>query len=779
MRKLIHEIHRRSLWQLLGLYLAGSWVALQVVETLTESAGLPGWVPAMALVLLVIGFPIVLGTAFVQEGLGSSAAQPSASDTSTAGDEAATSGPEPEAAPASPPPARSEPSGLHGLLTWRRAILGGVGAAVLLVLGVGGWIAMRTLGIGPAATLVAQGVLAEKDRILLADFANRTTDSLLAGVVTEALRVDLAQSNIVRLAEQSTVAGALERMERSPTEPLDAELARLIAQREGFGAVLVGEVGEAGSGYVLSAQLLEPGGGGILVSHRETAGDQDEVIKAIDRLSTRLRERIGESLGSLRAAPPLERVTTSNLEALRLYSQAVRAIEVEGFADRGIQLLEEAVALDTAFAAAYRKIGITLGNRFEEADRQIQVLEKAYRHRDRLSRQERFMTIAAYHSDVTGDRQQAIAAYENLLEFDPTFYPALNNLGIQYGASRDFERALDLYMRAAAADSSSPFPYLNATWVQSYLGMTDQARRSVFLVDSLFPGYPYAATFDGRLDVLDGDYETARTRFSEVGRRLGADLFWKAETEGLLAAVAAIEGKLEQYEVHMRARMTANEGRGLPEEALSDAINDAWIQLDVRRDTARGLALVDDALDAHPLREMPAADRPYLDLADLYAVAGRVRQARSLVEEFEREVPARGRRGDNDLRRTQARIAMVEGRNEEALDLVRRSDAGGCVLCPLPYFADAYERAGIADSAIAFRERYLEMGFLDRLYWDATLLAGTLEWLGGQYEARGDLERAAEYYARFVELWAEADEELQPRVRAAQARLEEIVRERG
>jgi hypothetical protein len=31
----------------------------------------------------------------------------------------------------------------------------------------------------------------------------------------------------------------------------------------------------------------------------------------------------------------------------------------------------------------------------------------------------------------------------------------------------------------------------------------------------------------------------------------------------------------------------------------------------------------------------------------------------------------------------------------------------------------------------------------------------------------------------FVELWANADEELQPRVQAAQARLEEIVRERG
>ena len=46
-------------------------------------------------------------------------------------------------------------------------------------------------------------------------------------------------------------------------------------------------------------------------------------------------------------------------------------------------------------------------------------------------------------------------------------------------------------------------------------------------------------------------------------------------------------------------------------------------------------------------------------------------------------------------------------------------------------------------------------------------------------DEKGDLENAAKYYAQFVELWAEADPELQPRVQAANRRLEEIVTERG
>ncbi len=53
------------------------------------------------------------------------------------------------------------------------------------------------------------------------------------------------------------------------------------------------------------------------------------------------------------------------------------------------------------------------------------------------------------------------------------------------------------------------------------------------------------------------------------------------------------------------------------------------------------------------------------------------------------------------------------------------------------------------------------------------------ESLGQMYDEEGDTEQAAIYYAHFVELWQDADPDLQPRVRAAQDRLETIVRERG
>jgi hypothetical protein len=47
------------------------------------------------------------------------------------------------------------------------------------------------------------------------------------------------------------------------------------------------------------------------------------------------------------------------------------------------------------------------------------------------------------------------------------------------------------------------------------------------------------------------------------------------------------------------------------------------------------------------------------------------------------------------------------------------------------------------------------------------------------HDEAGDREKAVEYCARYVELWADADPELKPRVEAAQRRIDEIFAETG
>lgn len=143
---------------------------------------------------------------------------------------------EPTTHPVADPPAHpvADPAGPGArLFTWSRALTGGILAFAALGLAASGFMGLRTLGIGPAGTLMARGELGERDLIVLADFGNATRDSLLGGVVTEALRIDLGQSPVVRVAEPALVNDVLRRMERDPGVAFDRELARELAVREG------------------------------------------------------------------------------------------------------------------------------------------------------------------------------------------------------------------------------------------------------------------------------------------------------------------------------------------------------------------------------------------------------------------------------------------------------------------------------------------------------------------------------------------------------------------
>ena len=57
-------------------------------------------------------------------------------------------------------------------------------------------------------------------------------------------------------------------------------------------------------------------------------------------------------------------------------------------------------------------------------------------------------------------------------------------------------------------------------------------------------------------------------------------------------------------------------------------------------------------------------------------------------------------------------------------------------------------------------------------------LPAALKRLGELYEQRGDTDKAVEYYNEFVELWKDADPELQPQVEDVRERIAKLVGER-
>ncbi|MGH7518793.1 MAG: protein kinase domain-containing protein [Gemmatimonadales bacterium] len=737
------------------LFVAAAAAVLAAVAFLMFRLGLPAWVLRGAALLLVVGLPIMLVTG-LQERRRAMAQTTALSVT-----------------PAEPLVTRH--------FTWRKALLGGGLAFAGLALVAGAYTAMRLLGIGPIGTLVASGALAERDRLILADFENRTADSTLGGSLTEAFRVDLSQSPTVRLVDASDVGGALQRMQRSPDTPITPEVARELAARSGVKAIVTGQIDPVGAGYVLSASLLSAADGRVLVAVRETAEDAGGLLGAIDRLSGKLRERIGESLVTIRANPPLDEVTTSSLAALRKYSEGVRLLDQRRL-DEAIPVLEQAIAIDTTFAMAYRKLAVAFNNSFGSEAREDAAATKAFELRDRLPEVERELAAAYYYGSVENDFAKESAAYRSLLALDPDNDIALNNLALNYVLTRRYAEAESLAVRGLRfSDNEATFSLALAAQVAQ--GRLDTARATADEFDRRAPaGSPNRPRFRAFLAIAAGQRDSAARLLEQLQQEQRASPEWQARTSTALAAIAETEGRLDDAGRHLRDYMAASEVRGLPRDYVDGAAQLARIEIQYRNRPAQALGLIEDALRRHPIESVEAGDRPYLEVAEVYALAGRLGEARRMLRDYHAAVPVAVRRGEDLRGRVYGRVAEAEGRLTEAAaaygDLY--AQFGMCGSCGLSELARVQDRLGQADSARVLYERMVTTPtIIGHFVASPSALAASYKRLGELYESKGDRTKAADYYGKFVDLWKDADPELQPGVKEVRTRLARLAQEPG
>jgi tetratricopeptide (TPR) repeat protein len=728
------------------LFAAASAGVLGVVSVLVHRLGLPDWVFTGAVVLLLIGLPIMLVTGYSERRRA--------------------------LARASGRVVTTPAGGLHGWLTWRKAVRGGVLAFAGLGVATVVYTAMRLLGIGPVGTLVASGRLSERDRLIVADFENRTADSSLGASVSEAFRIDLAQTPLVRILSTAEVGDALTRMRRDPATPVTPDLAREIATREGAKAVVTGEISALGKNYVLSARILGAADGTELVALRETAGDDAGIVAALDRLSAKVRERIGESLTSIRAGEPLEKVTTGSLEALRLYNEGARLSD-QGFERQAVERLQQAIAIDSGFAMAWRKLAVALDNARNSQDRVVAATTKAWQHRERLTEIERQLAIAYYHGKVDVDPEKEEAAYRRVLAIQPDNYVATNNLSLLLLQQGQATEAESLIMPGIRASPDAGNMMLQLLFAQVMQERDADVRATLDTMARREPDLPMFSWARGQALTSMGDYDEAERAFVEFTRKVpDAEAGELSAAYQGLARIARIRGRLVEAERHTRMDMEVSERRGLTGVVLTDAADLAADALVFRGDSAGALRILEAALAEHPLDSVPPLDRPGASVALVYALAGRNEHARRLLSAFESEVPEGIRRGRWEWYRARGWLSLRDGRPLDALSIfVKGRSTSTCVRCGAWDEAVAYEKAGQADSALAAYQRAVGRGGPWKNLADQWALGPSLKRLGELYEARGDRPRALEYYGRFVELWKEADPVLQPAVREARGRM--------
>ena len=318
--------------------------------------------------------------------------------------------------------------------------------------------------------------LTDKDTILLADFLNTTGDPVFDGTLKQALAVQLEQSPFLDLVSEDHVRDALRFMERSPEERITREVAREICQRQGIKAMLLGSISGIGSHYAVSLDAVNAQTGASIASEHFETDNRDQVLKSLGQAASRLRENLGESLGSIQKFnAPIEQVTTSSLEALKAYSLGIEQHSKSKYRE-AIPFYKQAIELDQNFAIAYARLA-TCYNNTRQYELSREASQKAYEHRDRASQREKLLVSWNYYGAVTGEWDRTNEQLEVWKSTYPRDWEPFNLLANRYTLVGPFDSAIANAREALRLNPKDARIYVNLAVAFMGLNRFDEAKK--------------------------------------------------------------------------------------------------------------------------------------------------------------------------------------------------------------------------------------------------------------------------------------------------------------
>ncbi|MBI4542782.1 MAG: tetratricopeptide repeat protein [Gemmatimonadetes bacterium] len=783
------RLRSARLFQVLIIYLAASWVILQVVSNLRETLELPRWVSPVAFILLVIGLVIVLATAWAQShpltGERAAAREVPGSWELELGEIAG-----------------SLKRGELPHLTWARAILGGIFAFSLLFGFAGLYVLVKDRGrsLAPAEALAESAA----PGIAVLPFAVRgdELDVWREGMV-DLLSTALDGAAGLRAIDSRTV---LARWRERLPEGGDADLATALGVAAATGArhALLGSAVAIGPQVRLTADIYE-------IQTRKSIGQvqvegvPDSVLALVDRLAMGvLRHVVARSQGELPHID-LASVTTTSIPALKAYLEG-EVLFRRALMEPAIEAYQRAVEADSTFALAYRRLSQTYG--WSESVRSqagLDAIERAARLIAKLPPREALLVrgdLALHRATLDGVEplREAVRRYPD----DAEAWFGLGDTYFHLGrdALVDIEEIPGFFERAVALDPRFAPYYLHL--IDHAMNVRLDSARAARWLDEytrLAPNSRYVREYRQALGVAFGNPETKRELLAALDtlnvpdlRRLHGRLFHPRRADSMERVLDELRERadrpLKEHATHHMAHLSART-RGHLAAALR-TIDDPLASADVRP-----CMLVDLSLTGLPLPEArlereraaaPLANRSDAALACIGAYAatrGRVALYDSVRTELRgRDAEALARNDSVSNRRLRAQEAALDG-----FAHWRRGDRAAA----LERF-QAAQQDGIHDTdplsppnGVAVRwalaELYLELGrprdaeSYFRSFWIMDPLAQYR--LGQVYEKLGENEKAREAYRFFLDAWTDADAELKPLVEDAARALARISGERA
>jgi len=594
--------------------------------------------------------------------------------------------------------------------------------------------------------------LTSKDPIVLADFANTTGDPVFEGTLRQALAIQLEQSPFLNVLSDKQVGDTLKLMDRQPNEKLTSDIAREVCLRSNSKAFLKGSIAPIGEQFLITEEAINCQTGETVASAEAQAQNRNGVLQALQDVGNQLRQKLGESLASIATLnQPLERVTTSSLEALQAYALGDKVARGNTPYD-SVSYLQQAIALDPNFALAYLELGLVYS---DHDDRSLanSNFTQAYELRDRVSQRERLRIEGVYYGLALGDLEKEIVAFRQIVQIYPDDWWAYYSLGWSYYQLGDYQRALTELEQARELHADDPYTFdeLGRTYVA--LNRYSEAKTAFQHEQALAPD-----RVDLRWDLLmlaflQGDQATMQ---EQIARAVG-----KRDEDDLLRWQSCAEAYHGQF---AKSRETLQRAMDLAQQAKQSDLAAGWRVDAAAREMELGNAAEALREAAEALR-MSASKDVRLAVALIFTRVGDPARGHELTEELDRELP-----GDTLFQRyflptITAASELRRGNPRKAVELL--DPASTYERCDCPWWVSNYYAAYLRGLA------YLELGegqnaarefqkIVDNpgiTLSDITGALARLE-LGRAYVMDGDRAKAKTAYQDFLNLWKDADPDI-------------------
>ncbi len=590
--------------------------------------------------------------------------------------------------------------------------------------------------------------LTEKDSILLADFVNTTGDSVFDGTLKQALAVQLEQSPYLNILPQSRIQQALRFMGRSPDERVTSDVAREICLREGVRAMLSGSISSLGSHYVIDLNAVNAQSGDSLGRAQVEAESKEQVLKSLDQAASKLRQTLGESIGSVQKfATPLEQATTSSLEALQAFTLG-QAEHAKLDDDKAVPHLKRAIGLDPNFAMAHATLGVVYGN-LSQTRLQLENLSKAFELKERASEREKFYISAHYYSEATGEVDKSIAIYEQWKQTYPRDSVPWDNLALRYEFTGQPEKSLVNASEAMRLNPKDRFAYQNLADAYKGLGRYDEAKTILEQATARNVTSPSNSGAAYDLAFIRGD-EAGMQRAMEATKGSSFEpVTFLLQGQGR-CALGKIQGARQSY----AQAVSSAQNFGMKELSSAIRMLDAFCQGETGNQAlARQLALQALAISNDKGTRSMAVDG--------LARAGDAGRSQKLIDELAKEFPTDTllnavwlpvARATNQIRADQP------GKGVDTLEAAAPYEMGsppsGAAYWPMYVRGEAYLRLRNGAKAATEYQKILDrrgVAPTSPLYPLARL------GLGRAYALQGDVAKAKAAYQDFFAAWKDAD----------------------